>query len=79
MWLNITNSEYLRYKNIKKTDLLQSPTPLGPVLHTVLIIQAETLSGLTGSVLVWHTHGRVFKPQLLQQVLRFVCRVYTVQ
>ena len=31
------------------------------------------------SALVWHTRGRVFEPRLLQQVLRFVGRVYTVQ
>ena len=28
--------------------------------------------------LAWHTQGRVFKPRLLQQVLRFVDRIYTV-
>ena len=33
----------------------------------------------TGSALVWHTHGRVFAPRLMQQVLRFVAHDYTVQ
>ena len=37
------------------------------------------LSGRTGSALVWHTHGRVFEPRLLQEVLRFVAGIYTVQ
>ena len=32
-----------------------------------------------GSALVWHTRGRVFEPQLMQKVLRFVGRVFTVQ
>ena len=32
-----------------------------------------------GYALVWHTRGRVFEPWLLQQVLRFVGRVYTLQ
>ena len=36
-----------------------------------------TLSGRTGSALVSHTRGRVFERRLLQQVLRFVGRVYT--
>ena len=40
---------------------------------------AQTMSGRTGSVLAWHTHGRVFKPRLLQQVLRFVARIHTVK
>ena len=37
------------------------------------------LSGSTGKALVWHTRGLVFEPRLLQQVLRFVGRVYTVE
>ena len=37
-----------------------------------------TVSGRTGRA-VWHTRGRVFEPRLLQQVLRFVGRVYSVQ
>ena len=34
-----------------------------------------TLSGRTGSVLVWHTRGRALEPRLLKQVMRFVGRV----
>ena len=30
-------------------------------------------------VLAWHSRGRVFEPRLLQQVLRFVPRIYTVE
>ena len=37
------------------------------------------MSGRTGSAFVWHTRGRTFEPRLLQQVLRLVGRVYTVQ
>ena len=40
---------------------------------------AITLSDRTGSALAWHTQGRVLGPRLLQQVLRFVSRTYTVQ
>ena len=32
-----------------------------------------TLSGRTGSALVWHTRGRAFESRLVQQVLR-ICR-----
>ena len=39
----------------------------------------HTLSGRTGSALVWHTRGPVFEPRLLQQVLGFVGSVNTVQ
>ena len=39
----------------------------------------HTLSRRTGSALAWHTRGHVFKPRFLQQVLRFVTRIYTVQ
>ena len=45
----------------------------------VFVFLSYTLSGRTGSALVWHTHGRVFEPRLTRQVLRFVRRVYTVQ
>ena len=38
-----------------------------------------TPSGRTGSASAWHTQGRGFAPRLLQQVLRFVARIYTVQ
>ena len=37
------------------------------------------LSGHTDSALVWHHRGRVLEPRLVQQVLRFVDRVNTVQ
>ena len=46
------------------------------LLHLVCL---HTLSGHTGSALVWHTRGRVFEPRLLQQVLRFVGRVNTME
>ena len=36
-------------------------------------------NGHTGSALAWHTQGRVFEFQRLQQVLRFVARICTVQ
>ena len=39
----------------------------------------NSLSGRTGSALVWHTRGRVFELRLPQQVLRFVGRVCTVR
>ena len=38
-----------------------------------------TLSGRTGSALAWHTQRSVFAPRLLQKVLRFVARIYTMQ
>ena len=38
-----------------------------------------TLGGRKGSALVWHTHGRAFESRLVQQVLRFVGHVNTVQ
>ena len=37
------------------------------------------LSGRTGSALVWHTRLRAFESRLVQQVLRFVVGVNTVQ
>ena len=46
---------------------------------TEWLVITYTLSGRTGSALAWCTRGRVCKPRLLQQVLRFVARVYTVQ
>ena len=49
----------------------------GTVIHGTIV--HGTLSGRTGSALVCHTQGRVFAPRLLQQVLRFVARIYTVQ
>lgn len=36
------------------------------------------LSGSTGSGLAWHTQGRMLAARLLQQVVRFVSRIYTV-
>ena len=38
-----------------------------------------TLSGRTGSALVWHSRGLVFESRLVHQVLRFVGSVNTVQ
>ena len=38
-----------------------------------------TLSGRTGSALVWNTRGRMFEPRSMKQVLRFLGHVYTVQ
>ena len=38
-----------------------------------------TPSGRTGSALVWHARGRAFQSRLVQQVLRFVGSVNTVQ
>ena len=49
------------------------------ILYNTVGMVQNTLSGRTGSTWVWHTCGRVFEPRLLQQVLRFVGRVYTVQ
>ena len=40
---------------------------------------SHTLSGRTGSALVWRTRARVFDLRLLQQVLRRLVRVYTMQ
>ena len=45
----------------------------------MIIAATHTLSGSTGSVLVWHALGLVFESRLVQQVLRFVGRVNTVQ
>ena len=42
-------------------------------------VHVHILSGRTGSALVWHTRGRMFEPRLLQQVMRFVGLVHTVQ
>ena len=39
----------------------------------------HTLSGRTGSALVWHTRGRVLESRLVQHLLRFVSRVSTMQ
>ena len=36
-------------------------------------------SGRTGSALVWHSEGRLFDPHWVQQVLRFVPCICTVQ
>ena len=58
---------YVLYRFIYPIDLFIYP------------IYPYTLSGRTGSALVWHTRGRAFESRLLQQVLRFVGRVNTVQ
>ena len=47
--------------------------------NNTTISQDYTLSGLTGSALARQTPGRLFAPLLLQQVLRFVARIYTVR
>ena len=38
-----------------------------------------SLRSRSGSALAWHTHGRVFTPRLLPEIMRFVARIYTVQ
>ena len=43
------------------------------------VVYNTTLDGRPGRALAWHTHGRVFAPHSLQQVLRFVASIYTVQ
>ena len=40
--------------------------------HHQHTIRCHTLSGSTGSALIWHSRGRVFESRLVQQVLRFV-------
>ena len=45
----------------------------------MVTLHTFTLSGCTGSELVWHTRGGTFKSRLVQQVLRFVGCVNTVQ
>ena len=51
--------------------------------YTKILLPIEifhfALSGRTGSALGWHTRGRVLEHRLLQQVLQFVERIYTVQ
>ena len=47
--------------------------------NNMTISQDYTLSGRTGSALARHTQGRVFAPRLLQQVLQFLARIYTVR
>ena len=48
------------------------------IIYLMLLYHELSLSGLTGSALAWHSQGRLFAPRLLQQVLRFVPRIYTV-
>ena len=55
------------------------PAAASFVLLLGLASVVRTLSGRTGSALVWHTRGRAFQSRLVQQVLRFVGRVNTVQ
>ena len=59
--------------------LLTSPVYPSPSFFLWLVLWGWGLSGRTGSELTWHTHGRVLKLRELQQVLRFVARIYTVQ
>ena len=49
------------------------------VIRITVLSESHTLRGRTGSALAWHTNRRVFAPRLLQQVLRFVTPIYTVQ
>ena len=49
------------------------------IIEWISELATHTLSGRTGNALVWHTSGRAFVSRLLQQVLRFVGRVNTVQ
>ena len=39
----------------------------------------HTLSGRTGCTTAWHFEGRAFASHWLEQVLRFVSHIYTVQ
>ena len=45
----------------------------------IIVVGLVRLSGRTSSALAWHTKGRVFASQWLQQVLRFVTRISAVQ
>ena len=76
--LSLTQSFiYKPYRQLKNNLQISSSILLfGSKYHYFDIC---ALSGRTGSALVWHTRGRVFQPRLLQQVLRFVGHVYTVQ
>ena len=58
----------------------QGNAPLKGCIWLLLIVNRleYTLSGRTGSTLVRHTHGRLFEPRLMQQVLQFIGRVNTV-
>ena len=47
---------------------------------TALVADSEklcSLSGRTGSALVWHSESRLFDPHSVQQVLRFVSCICT--
>ena len=79
-------NNYLYLNNIFKTILSffflcqnELCSYLKYIILICLIMLYYTLSGRLGSALAWHTHGLVFKPRLLQQVLRFVACIYTVQ
>ena len=73
------------YSNCSQQDTPLCPFSANAGLRDCRKIKTEksranyTLSGSTGSELAWHTRGRVCEARLLQQVLRFVAPIYTVQ
>ena len=72
-WSNLFIYTYNNDYHCRSNSLLDGVPP-----H--IYITLYTLSGRTGSALVWHTRGRAFEFRLVQQVLRFVIgRVNTVQ
>ena len=74
----MVGKNWLKKKDVYKYAWLRMPE--GRVVDRALmdsICIVTKVSAQAVSTLVWHTHGHLFVPWLLQQVFRFVGRVYT--
>ena len=73
-WRKVPTNATSNNKNLQRR---QQPTVLYFILHTFYtkIGRTYTLSGLTGSVLAWHSEGSMFEALWVQQVLWFATRI----